>query len=341
MPLTSIVRQLARTAMSLPLFGPLPENDRGAKLDPQLHAMLELLARSGRPTLDQLGADRARAEMEKLSELGDIPRAHVHAIEDRIATTAEADLPIRIYTPRKSAAALPAVVYLHGGGFVIGSITTHDRLCRLLSVRGDAIVVSVDYRLAPEHPFPAAPEDAAAAFAWVHAHAGELGIDAGRIAVAGDSAGGNLAAAVCQMMRGRGGPKPCFQLLIYPALDMSRSCESHRTLGRGYFLTESLMDWFHANYLTDIAQRKDPRCSPIVTRELSGLPPAHVVTAGFDPLRDEGEAYADALRAAGVPTTSRCYNTLIHGFAGMGGFVDAAAHAVDDLGGALHAALWT
>jgi acetyl esterase len=294
----------------------------------------------GLGALDQLGPDRARVQMERLGRLGDLLSIAVHRVEDRVAETPEADLPVRVYTPREARGPMPATVYLHGGGFVIGSIATHDRVCRLLADRADTIVVSVDYRLAPEHPFPAAAEDACEAFEWVHANAGELGIDPRRIAIAGDSAGGNLAAVVAQAMRDRGGPEPIFQLLIYPAVDMTRSFESQRTLSARYFLTETMIDWFLANYLTDVAQQRDPRCSPIVTRELSALPAAHVVTAGFDPLRDEGEAYADALRAAGVPATSRCYDSLIHGFVGMGGLVDAAAHAIDDLAVVLRGALW-
>lgn len=342
-PLVSLVRPLARTATSLPLLGPPPKNDRGATLDEQIHlmlTMLSLLERAGRPRLDQLGPDRARAEVERLSQLSEMAPLPVHRVEDRRIATREADLPVRVFVPRSGPGTLPATVYFHGGGFVIGSLDSHATLCRLLAVRSGSIVVAVDYRLAPEHPFPTGVEDACAAFEWVHAHADELGIDARRIALAGDSAGGNLAAVVSQIMRDRGGPMPCFQLLVYPAVDLSRSFDSHRTLGEGYFLTESLMDWFLANYLTDLSHARDPRASPIVTGELAGLPPAHVVTAGFDPLRDEGEAYADALRAAGVPTTSRCYESLIHGFTGMGGLSDAAAHATEDLGEVLHRALW-
>ncbi len=313
-------------------------NDRGARLDPQIHAMLQLLARSGRPTLDQLGPERARQEMDRLSLVADIPETPVAKVEDGSFSVADAEIPFRVYTPF-GGGERPATVYFHGGGFVIGSIVSHDRFCRLLTARAGATVISVDYRLAPEHPFPTAVDDAAAAFEWVHANAASLGVDPARIAVAGDSAGGNLAAVVAQEMRRRGGPMPAFQLLIYPGTDMNRTFDSHRTLGGDYFLTTSMIDWFLANYLTAVEQQRDPRASPIVTAELAGLPPAHVATAGFDPLRDEGDAYADALRAAGAPTTSRCYDSLIHGFISMGGIIDAAAHAANDLGDALHAGL--
>ena len=336
-----LLQQLAKAALStsVPLFGAPPRNDRGAPLDEQTHVMLGILARAGRPTLDQLGPTRARAELRAQADLGKLSPPPLHRVEDRRIDTPEADLPVRIYTPR-SGGVLPATVYFHGGGFVIGDLESHDALCRALALRSGSVVVAVDYRLAPEHPFPCAAHDACAAFRWTVANASALGIDPSRVAVAGDSAGGNLAAVVAQVMRDEGGVMPSFQLLIYPAVDLTRSFESHRTFRSGYFLTESLMDWFLANYVSDPAHMRDPKGSPIVTRDLAGLPPAHVVTAGFDPLRDEGEAYADALRAAGVPATSRCYDSLIHGFTAMGGLVDAAAHAVDDLGAHLHRALW-
>ena len=339
--MAKLLQRLAKAALStaIPLFGAPPRNDRGTPLDEQTHAMLGILARAGRPTLDQLGAVRARAEMRAQADLGKLAPPPVHRVEDRQIETPEADLPVRIYTPR-SDGVLPATVYFHGGGFVIGDLESHDALCRSLAVRSGSVVIAVDYRLAPEHPFPCAADDACAAFRWTVANASALGVDPSRIAVAGDSAGGNLAAVVAQVMRDEGAVMPSFQLLIYPAVDLTRSFESHRTFRSGYFLTEALIDWFLANYVSDPAHMRDPKGSPIVTRDLAGLPPAHVVTAGFDPLRDEGEAYADALRAAGVPTTSRCYDSLIHGFTGMGGLVDAAAHAVDDLGAHLHRALW-
>jgi acetyl esterase len=261
-------------------------------------------------------------------------------VEEHALEGAEGAIGMRLFAPRAGPGALPATVYFHGGGFVLGSLASHACICGALAERANTAVIAVDYRLAPEHPFPAATEDACAAFRWVIEHAGSLGVDPARVAVAGDSAGGNLAAVVCQATRARGEASPVFQLLLYPAVDLTRSCDSHRTFREGFFLTEPLMDWFLASYLTDPAQASDPLGSPLATRDLTGLPPAHVVTAGFDPLRDEGEAYARALMEAGVPVTLRCYESLIHGFVSMGGLIDAAAHAIDDCGDALHRALW-
>lgn len=336
----NVLQRLAKSVLSAPLpdFRARPVNDRGQPLDAQLHRMLGIMGLV--PSFDQLGPERARREMRTQSKLAAPAKASVHRIRDARVPTPDADVPVRIYTPRASHERLPATVYFHGGGFVIGDLESHDSLCRHLAVRSGSIVIAVDYRLAPEHPFPCATEDACHAFDWTLAQADALGIDPARIAVAGDSAGGNLAAVVAQVMRDRGGPAPSFQLLIYPALDLTRSLESHRTFRAGYLLTEEMMDWFLAHYVTDPAHLRDPLGSPLVTRELAGLPPAHIITAGFDPLRDEGEAYADALRAAGVKVTDRCYDTLIHGFISMGGLVDAARHAGDDLAEVLRRALW-
>ena len=224
--------------------------------------------------------------------------------------------------------------------WVVGDLDSHDASCRHLCRHAGATVVSVDYRLAPEDPFPAAVDDTCAAFRWVVANAAALHLDPARIAVGGDSAGGNLSAVVAQQMRAEGHPLPAWQLLIYPSTDMTGSCESRRTFAEGFFLEEHTIDWFQACYLTSADQATDPRASPLVTRDLEGLPPAHIVVAGFDPLRDEGEAYARALMAAGVPTTLRCYGSLVHGFYGMGGFVEAARWAMDDIARAARRALW-
>jgi acetyl esterase len=330
-----VARPLARGALSLPLFGQPPRNDRGTVLDAQTHAMLRVLAR-GAPRFEELGPQRARREMSRQAGLGQRAPREVRRVEDHDLGQ---ELRVRVYVPHVKPSPLPATVYYHGGGFVIGDLESHDSLCRQLAAGAETVVVAVHYRRAPEHPFPAAVEDAVRAFEWVVSCADALGIDASRVAVAGDSAGGNLAAVVSQQLRAASA-RPCFQLLIYPAVDLSRSFESHRTLSEGYMLTRSLLDWFVGHYLTEPAQLRDPRASPMVTADLEGLAPAHVVVAGFDPLRDEGEAYAEALRAAGVDTTSASYDALIHGFVSMDGVIDAAAHAVSDVTEVLRRRLW-
>lgn len=346
MPRSALARVALRRAIDAayllrgPLAGPPPKNDRGVALDPQCHVLVSLLARRARPGLDELGAVRARKELKAQGWLADLPKEPLPRVEDRTIPGPDHELAIRVYTPREGPDALPAIVYFHGGGFVLGDLDTHDASCRHLARHAGATVISVAYRLAPEDPFPAGVEDCCAAFLWVCRHAAELHVDPSRIAVGGDSAGGNLAAVVAREMRDAGHPMPAWQLLIYPATDLTRSCDSHRLFAEGFFLTEANMDWFLASYLTDPAEERDPRGSPLAARDLAGLPPAHVVVAGFDPLRDEGEAYAHALMEAGVPTTLRCYGSLVHGFYGMGGLVESARWAAGDIAAAARRALW-
>jgi acetyl esterase len=223
---------------------------------------------------------------------------------------------------------------------VIGDIETHDVVCRELANAGGCMVASVEYRLAPEHRFPVAAEDCYAVTTWLAAHAGELGVDAKRIAVGGDSAGGNLSAVVAQLARDRGGPALAFQLLIYPATDAARDSVSHRENGQGYLLTSDAMTWFLGHYLgNDASLHGDPRCSPLRANDFRGLPPALVITAEYDPLRDEGEAYGERLRAAGVPVTVTRYPGMIHGFFAMGAFLDQGRTAVAEAARALRTAL--
>jgi acetyl esterase len=245
----------------------------------------------------------------------------------------------RQYLPDGASAKAPLVVYYHGGGHVIGDLDTHDQPCRFLAREIPAMVLAVDYRLGPEHPFPAAVDDAFAAFSWAHAEAASLGADPERIAVAGDSAGANLAAVVTQLARVAGGPSPAFQALVYPVTDYSFKRPSYSTFAEGFFLTREEMDWFRDNYFADEADRTDPRASPILAEDLSGLPPAHVVTAGFDPLRDEGEEYAHRLTEAAVPTTLRREPDLVHGFINAVGVSPRAREAVGGIAAAIRTGL--
>ena len=241
------------------------------------------------------------------------PKADVHATEERAAPGPTGHIPLRVYRPTPPDGPSPAVVYFHGGGFVIGSLDTHDAACRQLAVQTGAVVVSVDYRRAPEHRYPAAAQDAEAATRWVADNAGALGIDPSRIAVAGDSAGGNLAAVVAQRCTARPGPVLAYQLLIYPMLDHSFDTESYRENGHGYAVTIEHLRWYWSQYLGD-RDDAEPSASPLRAADLAGLPPTYLVAAEHCPLRSENEAYAQRLRAAGVPVTYACYPGVFHGF---------------------------
>lgn len=215
----------------------------------------------------------------------------------------------------------PAIVYYHGGGWVVGGLDSHDASCRLLAAVSGCLVVAVDYRLAPEHPFPAAVDDSLSAYQWVHRHADELGFEPGQVGVMGDSAGGNLAAVVALEARsglGEGVAPPVAQVLVYPAVDAHFDADSYRSMAERFFLTDELMEFYRSSYLPNAADRDSPKASPLRAADHSGLAPALVITAGFDPLRDDGAKYAEVLRAAGVDVGYRCYDDQIHGFMGMG-----------------------
>jgi acetyl esterase len=266
----------------------------------------------------------------------------VGSVEDRTVPGPAGDIPVRVYRPDVEGPA-PILVFLHGGGWVIGNLDSHDVSCRALCKRAEVVVVSVDYRLAPEHPHPAASDDAWAALTWVAAHGDEVGGDASRLAVGGDSAGGNLAALMALRARDEGGPALRHQMLIYPVTDLAAETASHVENGEGYFLTTETMRWFIDHYLgPDRAHGDpaDPAISPLRADDLSGLPPAQVLTAEFDPLRDEGDAYAARLAEAGVPVDHVQHPGLVHGFIGMGllspDCAGAAAAAADRLRAALH-----
>ncbi len=312
------------------LAGPSRTVD-GRMLDGRTQWFLQLLARSGQKPLAELGVARARTEFDAFQAIMGGRPAAVGEIVDRIVGTPEGRMRVRTYRPAGSAAGLlPAILYFHGGGWVIGSLEGYDLPCRFFCAATGCAVVAIDYRLAPEHKFPAAVDDAATSFRWLVANAASLGLDPARIVVAGDSAGGTLAAVVAQQMRGQP-DAPCLQWLIYPATDFAAKTHSHESCGEGFLLTRADMEWFAAHYLGDPADAADPRISPLRAADLSGLPPALVFTAGFDPLRDEGQAYAERLAAAGVKTIHREFDSLIHGFIGMRGALQGAARAMDDM----------
>jgi acetyl esterase len=304
-------------------------------LDPQVKAFLDQMA--GMPTLDSLSVADARAALLQLAAMQGTPAASVRTADHRIPGPA-CDIPVRVYTP-PGRGPYPALVYFHGGGWVVGGIETHDGLCRDLATGVPAVVVSVDYRLAPEHRFPAAADDALAATRWVAAHAAELGADPRRLAVGGDSAGGNLSAVTALRARDERGPALGFQLLVYPVTDGSMDYPSYRENAEGYFLTRTMMEWFWSHYVPDPAARRHPHASPLRAESLRGLPPALVITAEFDPLRDEGEAYGARLREAGVAVEHTRYDGMVHGFFGMKVLIAQAAAAVDQAAAALRRAL--
>jgi acetyl esterase len=306
-------------------------------LDPQAQALLDQFAAAGRPPIAELSPQEARETFRQMIALAGEPEP-VARVEDRTVPGPAGPIPVRVYTPAGQPP-LPALVYFHGGGWVIGDLDSHDPVCRALANGAGCVVVAVDYRLAPEHKYPAAAEDCYAATRFVAEQAAELGIDPARIAVGGDSAGGNLAAVVAQMARDRGGPPLVFQLLIYPVTDYSFDTVSYRDNAEGYLLTRDSMEWFWAHYLPDAAAGREPYASPLQAKDLRGLPPALVITAEYDPLRDEGEAYAERLRAAGVTATTRRYDGMIHGFFQLGGVLEQGKAAVAEAAAALRAEL--
>ncbi len=298
-------------------------------LDPQAKALLDQIAASSGPHLSDLSPAEARAAYEAFIKLVDAQGLPIGRTEDRAIPGPVGDLMVRIYTPIAAGnSALPGLVFFHGGGFVFGSIDTHDALCRQLANEAGARVVSVDYRLAPENKFPAAIEDAFAALSFVEQNAMELDIDPNRIAVGGTSAGANLAAISCLMARDAGAPHVAHQLLIYPTTDFALDTSSREEFAQGYGLDRRLIDWFARHYVPSAEDPKDYRLSPLRAPAHHNLPPTLVITAGHDPLRDEGRLYAEKLEAAGSPVTYRDYPGQIHDFMSMTGVIDEGRAAI-------------
>jgi acetyl esterase len=299
-------------------------------LHPQTRALLDLIAERQIPPTHTLSVADARAYYRDRRSVTQPAPPDVAQIQDLQAGGPHGAIPVRLYRPLgvTDGQVLPVLVYFHGGGWTIGDLDTHDTLCRELANGAGCAVVSVDYRMGPEHRFPAAVDDCLAATQWVHRHAAELHLDPARLAVGGDSAGGNLATVVSIAARDGGELPIAYQLLIYPATDQHRSAPSHTENGEGYLLTRDTMAYFTGHYIADPAQYADWRASPLLHDDLGRLPPALVLTAGYDPLRDEGQAYAEKLTAAGNRASYVCFDRQIHGFIVMGKVLDEANTAV-------------
>jgi acetyl esterase len=307
-------------------------------LDPQLAEILAIAEKVGRPPLDALPVEEARREYRKRADTFGLPAAEMATIEERQIAGPAGAIPVRLYVPPDADAPAPLLVFFHGGGWTVGDRDTHDRACRHFAGAARCRVASVDYRLAPEHPFPAAVEDCWAAWAAIAGAAAAWGADPRRIAVGGDSAGGNLAAVVAILAKEKRAPAPCLQLLIYPAVDMAGLHASIATFGTGYLLTKPMIDSFMGYYVPTPEMRRDWRASPLLARDLAGLPRAFVQTAGFDPLQDEGAAYAKALATAGNTVAHEHYPSLVHGYLQLAGYSKGARAAVDDAAAALRSA---
>jgi acetyl esterase len=309
----------------------MPREVMTVALHPQCKAFLDQLASMGGTPLHEMTPLEARG-MALPPELGG-PEQAVHQVIDRTVPGPAGRIPVRIYTPTPDSG-LPGLVYFHGGGFVLGTLNSADRPCRDLAHLAGRVVVSVDYRLAPEHPFPAAVDDAFAATKYVIENASEFGIDASQVAVGGESAGGNLAAVTAIRCRQRGAPALTFQLLIYPQVDFTDDSPSMREFAAGHFITSDVLAYFERHYLKTGQDRRHADVSPL-TADVRGLPPAFILTAECDPLRDQGEAYARKLEQAGVPVTLKRYEGMIHPFFSLAGIIDGGRAAIADAAAAL------
>ncbi|MFE0511271.1 alpha/beta hydrolase [Streptomyces sp. NPDC058964] len=316
---------------------PVRRDGQELALDAQL--LLLLMRLSGNRLVDPGGVGPTRAATDLGRHVVSGPPIEPVATREITIPVEHGELAATLYTPAGLDTPSGLLLFFHGGGWVVGSRTSHDNTVRFLSERAGVRALSVEYRMAPEHIFPAAVDDALAAFDFAHAKAADLGADPERIAVGGDSAGGNLAAVTAQLATRRGGPAPAFQLLFYPATDASRHRRSRALFADGFFLTSADMDWFADHYAPESVDRTDPRLSPLLAADLTGLPPAYIATAGFDPLRDEGEAYARSLSEAGVTVALSRQPDLFHGYVNFLGIGRRFREATAEAAGALRLAL--
>ena len=308
-------------------------------VDPQAQMLLDQLAAVEAPSIEDMTIEEARTTFRAFGSMMPVPEtAHVN---DHQVPVDGGEITVRVFHPLEydKYNPLPVLVWFHGGGFTVGDLATSDATAAEVANATGCVVANVDYRLAPEHRFPTPLEDCYAAVQWVVDASGDLGVDPARLAVGGDSAGGNLAAAVCLLARELGGPAIRFQVLVYPCVDPRRSYQSYRENAEGYLLTASVMEWFWANYLGDDTDPETPLAAPLYASDLSGLPDALVITAEYDPLRDEGEAYAERLKQAGVMVEASRYDGQIHGFVGLYGMLDAGRKGIDEISRALRGAL--
>jgi len=306
-------------------------------LDHDAEILIKMIQEANRPTFESVGAVAARdLYMAGRKALSPDPMP-IAETRDVAIPGSGGPIPARLYRSAKNGT-LPVLVFFHGGGWVVGNIDSHEAMCRHIANRAECAVVSVDYRMGPEHKFPAAVEDCFAATAWTADNGASLGVDPGRLAIGGDSAGGNLAAVVSLLARDKGAPRIAYQVLIYPATDAAMRHDSVARYAEGYVLTRATMRWFYEQYLRTPDDAADWRVSPLLAPDLSRLPPAYVLTAGYDPLCDEGDAYAARLAAAGVPVTHRRFPGQVHGFVTNGRVIRAAETALDEAAAALKAA---
>lgn len=301
-----------------------------------MHTVARMIADavSAKKPIESVSPQRARAADEKSGNyFAPAARTLASVVDERLMSSSpsgEREIPVRIYTPIDSDEPLPGLVFFHGGGFVIGSINTHDLICQNIAAESSMIVISVDYRLAPEAKYPEPTDDALSAFRWAQANAERLGIDSHKVAVGGDSAGGNLAAVTCLRCRDLGEPLPAAQMLWYPVTDCLAETRSREAFGEGHFLTSSTLAWFLSLYLEDPTQAELPYVSPMRAPDLSGLPPTLMITAGYDVLRDEGYEYVNKLQQAGVNASHTCYNSMIHGFISFAGEIPDGMEAIKE-----------